>query len=179
MSKTQRAFTLKPLDNGVAVLEINVPGDTQNTLKAEFADDFNAAFADIEKAAPKALVLYSTKAGSFMAGADIKLFENAKTAKEVSDLSILCQQTFQKLEDLDIPVVAAIKGACLGGGMELALACSYRIAASSSDTVLGLPEVMLGLLPAGGGTQRMPRLVGIASALDLICLLYTSPSPRD
>lgn len=168
MSKTQRAFTLKPLDNGVAVLEINVPGDTQNTLKAEFADDFNAAFADIEKAAPKALVLYSTKAGSFMAGADIKLFENAKTAKEVSDLSILCQQTFQKLEDLDIPVVAAIKGACLGGGMELALACSYRIAASSSDTVLGLPEVMLGLLPAGGGTQRMPRLVGIASALDLM-----------
>ena len=168
MSKTQRAFTLKPLDNGVAVLEINVPGDTQNTLKAEFADDFNAAFADIEKAAPKALVLYSTKADSFMAGADIKLFENAKTAKEVSDLSILCQQTFQKLEDLDIPVVAAIKGACLGGGMELALACSYRIAASSSDTVLGLPEVMLGLLPAGGGTQRMPRLVGIASALDLM-----------
>ena len=82
MSKTQRAFTLKPLDNGVAVLEINVPGDTQNTLKAEFADDFNAAFADIEKAAPKALVLYSTKADSFMAGADIKLFENAKTAKE-------------------------------------------------------------------------------------------------
>ena len=119
MSKTQRAFTLKPLDNGVAVLEINVPNDAQNTLKAEFADDFNSAFAAIEKAKPKALVLYSTKAGSFMAGADIKLFESAKTAKEVSDLSTQCQQTFQKLEDLDIPVVAAIKGACLGGGMEL------------------------------------------------------------
>ena len=168
MSKTQRAFTLKPLDNGVAVLEINVPNDAQNTLKAEFADDFNSAFAAIEKAKPKALVLYSTKAGSFMAGADIKLFESAKTAKEVSDLSTQCQQTFQKLEDLDIPVVAAIKGACLGGGMELALACSYRIAASSSDTVLGLPEVMLGLLPAGGGTQRLPRQVGIATALDLM-----------
>ncbi|EKF75975.1 short chain enoyl-CoA hydratase/3-hydroxyacyl-CoA dehydrogenase [Alcanivorax hongdengensis A-11-3] len=163
-----RAFTVKPLDNGVAVLEINVPGDAQNTLKAEFADDFNAAFSDIESARPKALVLYSTKPGSFMAGADINLFEKAENAQQVSDLSTLCQQTFGKLETLGIPVVAAIKGACLGGGLELALACSYRIAANSGDTVLGLPEVMLGLLPAGGGTQRLPRLVGIASALDMM-----------
>ncbi|MDX1805319.1 MAG: fatty acid oxidation complex subunit alpha FadJ [Alcanivorax sp.] len=167
MSKA-RAFTVKPLDNGVAILDINVPGDTQNTLKAEFADDLNSAFADINQAAPRALVVHSSKPGSFLAGADIKLFEQAASAREVSNLSALCHQVFQKLEDLGIPVVAAINGACLGGGLELALACSYRIAADSSDTVLGLPEVMLGLLPAGGGTQRLPRLVGIASALDMM-----------
>jgi len=91
-------------------------------LKAAFADDFNAAFAELTQAKPKALVLYSTKEGSFMVGADINLFENAESAQEVSELSVLCQQTFQKLADLDIPVVAA-----------------------NSDTVLGLPEVMLGL----------------------------------
>lgn len=181
MSKQQRAFTLNPLDNGVAVLEINVPDDVQNTLKAEFADDFNAAFEELTQAKPKALVLYSTKKGSFMAGADIKLFENAESAQEVSELSVLCQQTFQKLEDLDIPVVAAIKGACLGGGLELALTCSYRIVANSSDTVLGLPEVMLGLLPAGGGTQRLPRTIGIAAALDMMLTgrqLKTKPAKK-
>lgn len=162
------AFTLKTLDNGVAVMEINVPDDSQNTLKAAFADDFDTAFAAVKKAHPKALVLYSTKPGSFVAGADIKMFESATSAAEVSKLSQLCQRTFQQLEDMNIPVIAAIKGACLGGGMELAMACSYRIAANSPDTVLGLPEVMLGLLPAGGGTQRLPRLIGIASALDLM-----------
>lgn len=168
MSNNKSAFTLKPLENGVAVLEINVPNDAQNTLKREFADDFAAAWKDLEKTQPKALVVYSTKPGSFVAGADINLFSDAKSAQEVTQLSELCQATFQKLEDLDIPVVAAIKGACLGGGMELALACSYRLASTGSDTVMGLPEVMLGLLPAGGGTQRMPRTVGIATALDLM-----------
>lgn len=112
--------------------------------------------------------MISTKPGSFVAGADINLFDKADSAAQVTALSELCQDTFQKIEDLRIPVVAAIQGACLGGGLELAMACHYRIAAKTKDTALGVPEVMLGLLPAGGGTQRLPRLVGIAAALDMM-----------
>lgn len=165
---TERAFTYQKRDNGVAVIEINVPNQAQNTLQAAFVDDFNHAWAQMQQAKPKALVLISTKPGSFIAGADIDMINQLKSAQEVVALSELGQKTFQRLEDFDIPVVAAISGACLGGGLELALACSYRIAATSSDTVMGLPEVMLGLLPAGGGTQRAPRLIGIAKALDLM-----------
>lgn len=168
MSKRQRAFTLKPLDNGVAVVEINVANEPQNTLKAEFAEDFDFLYEQIQQQKPKALVFYSTKKGSFIAGADINMIHSQNSAEAVTELSLMCHRAFQALEDLQIPVVAAIDGACLGGGMEFALACSWRIAATSSHTVLGLPEVMLGLLPAGGGTQRLPRTVGIANALDLM-----------
>ncbi|ARU59075.1 MAG: fatty acid oxidation complex subunit alpha FadJ [Pseudomonadales bacterium] len=163
------AFSLKLREDAIGVIEINVPGDAQNTLKAEFADEFEVLFSELQaQTGLQGLVLISTKPGSFVAGADINLFDHAQSADEVSDLSRLCQKTFQRLEDLQIPVVAAIDGACLGGGLELAMACHYRIATSNSSTVLGLPEVMLGLLPAGGGTQRLPRLVGIAKALDMM-----------
>lgn len=168
MTNQQRALILTERENDIAVLEINVPNEAQNTLKAEFGDDFNAAWAELKQRKPKALVVYSTKPGSFVAGADINMFDTLNSARDITELSRLGQEKFQLLEELDIPVVAAIAGACLGGGMELALACSYRIAADSNDTVLGLPEVMLGLLPAGGGTQRLPRTVGIATALDLM-----------
>lgn len=165
---TERAFTYNKQDNGVAVIEINVPNQAQNTLAAAFIDDFNYAWDEMKKDQPKALVIISTKPGSFIAGADIDMINELKSAEEVVAISKLGQATFQKIEDLTIPVVAAISGACLGGGMELALACSYRIADNAGNTAMGLPEVMLGLLPAGGGTQRAPRTVGIANALDLM-----------
>src|SRR5699024_6630921 len=168
MSKRQSAFTLKPLDNGVAVIEINVIEDAQNTLKAEFADDFDALLDEVRQLKPTALVAISTKEDSFIAVADINMFDSKDSSQAFTDLSLISHRCFQQLEDLNIPVVAAIDGACLGGGMEFALACSWRIAATSANTVLGLPEVMLGLLPAGGGTQRLPRTVGIANALDLM-----------
>lgn len=168
MTTQQRALTLEERDDGIALLEINVPGDAQNTLKAEFSDDFDAALAALKKAQPTAVVVYSSKPGSFVAGADINLFSELNSASAITELSRLGQEKFHQLENLGIPVVAAIAGACLGGGMELALACSYRLAANNNATVLGLPEVMLGLLPAGGGTQRLPRTVGIATALDLM-----------
>lgn len=165
----QSAFSLKVQDDNIGIIEINVPGDAQNTLKEEFADEFSAVFTEIKQTPSiKGLVIISTKPGSFVAGADINLFDQASSAAQVAALSELCQETFQQLEDLPFPVVAAIHGACLGGGLELAMACHYRIAATSKDTALGVPEVMLGLLPAGGGTQRLPRLVGIANALDMM-----------
>ena len=91
-----------------------------------------------------------------------------KTAKEAEKLSLKGHAVFKLIEHFDRPVVAAIHGACLGGGLELALACDYRIVSNDSKTQLALPEVQLGLLPGGGGTQRLPRMIGTANALDLM-----------
>lgn len=163
------AFSLRLRTDGVGVIEINVPDEAQNTLKREFGEQFEAALAQAETSAGlKALVICSSKPGSFVAGADIGMFDSLHSAAEVEALSRLCQGLFQRLEDFPKPVVAAIDGACLGGGLELALACRARLCADTPSTVLGLPEMMLGLLPAAGGTQRLPRLIGIAKALDLM-----------
>lgn len=160
-------FSLRP--DGVGVIEMNVPGDAQNTLKAEFGEQFDAVLAEARGThGLKGLVISSTKPGSFLAGADIHMFDRMKSAAEVETLSLNCHKALQQLEDFKVPVVAAIDGACLGGGLELALACHARICTDSKNTVLGLPEMMLGLLPAGGGTQRLPRLIGIAASLDLM-----------
>ncbi len=169
MAPKKSAFKLEIRDDDIGIVHINVPGEAHNVLKAEFADDFSALFEQIRgKGRLKAIVMISAKPGSFMAGADIKMFEQAKSAKDVEALSRQCQTAFAQIENLPIPVVAAIDGACLGGGLELALACRARIAAGSPKTKLGLPESQLGLLPAGGGTQRLPRLIGIADALDMM-----------
>lgn len=169
MPKKQTAFELEIRDDNVAVVRMNVPGEAHNVLKAEFTDEFEDLFRQLKgNGQLKAVVFGSSKPGSFLAGADIKLFENVSTAKEIEDLSRQLHAALQEMEDLPVPVVAAIDGACLGGGLELVLACDARVASDSPKTVLGLPEVMLGLLPAGGGTQRLPNLIGIRAALDLM-----------
>ncbi|KAG8241893.1 hypothetical protein J6590_076580 [Homalodisca vitripennis] len=115
----------------------------------------------------RAAVLISGKPGCFIAGADIGMLESCKTYEEVHQISREGQQILNRLESSSKPVVAAIMGSCLGGGLEVALACHYRVAVKDKKTALGLPEVMLGLLPGGGGTQRLPKLAGIPAALDL------------
>ncbi|MCC8999909.1 MAG: 3-hydroxyacyl-CoA dehydrogenase NAD-binding domain-containing protein, partial [Candidatus Contendobacter sp.] len=105
---------------------------------------------------------------SFIAGADIHMLQACQTAAEAMELSRTGQHFFDRLESFKAPVVAAIDGACLGGGLELALACHGRVCTDNPKTALGLPEVMLGVLPGTGGTQRLPRLVGIPTALDLM-----------
>lgn len=102
-----------------------------------------------------------------MAGADINMLQSLKTAEEVVEISRVAQRIMNEIEESKKPFVAAIQGSCLGGGLELALACHYRIAVKDRKTGLGLPEVMLGLLPGGGGTQRAPKLAGVPTALDL------------
>jgi 3-hydroxyacyl-CoA dehydrogenase/enoyl-CoA hydratase/3-hydroxybutyryl-CoA epimerase len=165
----ESAFKLNLRDDGIAIVEINVPGEPHNTLKAEFGADFGAVQKELAAASGlKGVIIVSTKPGSFVAGADINMIDAAKSVEDVEKMSRLCHEAFFELENTSVPVVAAIDGACLGGGMELALACHGRVAADNRKTVLGLPEVQLGLLPAGGGTQRMPRLIGIANALDLM-----------
>ncbi len=155
-------------DGDVAVLIFDVPGEKQNTLNERSAKALQAAFADVEAdAAVKGVVLISGKA-DFIAGADISMLQACTTADQVATLSQGMQGQLEKIASNSKPVVAAIDGACLGGGLEVALACHWRIATDSPKTSLGLPEVMLGLLPGGGGTQRLPRLVGLTSALDLL-----------
>ena len=110
----------------------------------------------------------SGKPGSFIAGADINLLKNCKTAEEAEKYVRNGQILLEKIEKSKKPVVAAIMGTCMGGGLEAALACHYRIAVNDKKTTLALPEVMLGLLPAGGGSTRLPRLVSVTTALDML-----------
>ena len=111
----------------------------------------------------KRVVLASGKKDGFVAGANIDMLQTVRSAAEAEALARAGQRGFDALARSPKPVVAAIHGACLGGGLELALACHWRIATDDPKTQLGLPEVQLGLIPGAGGTQRLPRLVGIAS----------------
>jgi 3-hydroxyacyl-CoA dehydrogenase/enoyl-CoA hydratase/3-hydroxybutyryl-CoA epimerase len=113
-------------------------------------------------------VLISGKPDTFIAGADIEEFLKVRSADDAERLSLDGQSLLDRVEQLRTPVVAAIHGACLGGGLETALACAWRIGTDHPKTVLALPEVMLGLIPGAGGTQRLPRLVGLRNALDMI-----------
>ncbi len=164
-----RAFRRESGDDGVLVLTLDVPGEKVNTLGKALLAEFEEIFALVEAdQSIRAVVLRSGKPDNFIAGADIKDFTAIQSALEGETLSRSGQAMLDRLASLRVPVVAAIHGSCLGGGLETALACRYRVASDDPKTVLGFPEVMLGLLPGAGGSQRMPRLIGLAKALDLI-----------
>ncbi|BDG03051.1 fatty acid oxidation complex subunit alpha FadJ [Anaeromyxobacter oryzae] len=163
-----RHFRVEIAD-GVATLLVDDPGEKVNTIHPALMEEFVALVDRLEKDdAVRAIVLASGKADGFVAGARIELMQTVKDAASAQRLARDGQAVFDRLERLRKPVVVAIHGACLGGGLEWALACHYRIAADHPRTSLGLVEVQIGLIPGGGGTQRLPRLVGIQAALDLI-----------
>ncbi|WP_282248818.1 fatty acid oxidation complex subunit alpha FadJ [Vibrio campbellii] len=165
----QKAFSLKIDEQNIAWLAIDVPNEKMNTLQAAFADEMKEIFAQLKDTnGVKGMIIHSLKPDNFVAGADVRMLEACTTASEAEALAKQGQELFQQLSDLPYPVVAAIHGPCLGGGLELALACDYRVCTDSDKTRLGLPEVQLGLLPGSGGTQRLPRLIGLLSSLDLI-----------
>ncbi|QZX96733.1 fatty acid oxidation complex subunit alpha FadJ [Pantoea alfalfae] len=165
----QNAFHLKMRLDHVGIITIDVPGEKMNTLKAEFAGQITAIIAEARRDPQLAgLVLISGKADNFIAGADISMIDRCQSAQEAEALAKQGQEVMAALDALPFPVVAAIHGACLGGGLELALACDARICSLDEKTRLGLPEVQLGLLPGSGGTQRLPRLIGVQQALPLI-----------
>ena len=168
-ASAKSVFTLTRRDDGIALLAINDPDESQNTLKSSFGGQMEKVLGDLRNdKSVKGLIFHSTKPGSFIAGADIGMFESLTTAAEVTALGKGAQKGFDDLEKLPFPTLAAINGACLGGGLELAMACDYRVATENKAVKLGLPEVQLGLLPGAGGTQRLPRLVGIQTALDMM-----------
>lgn len=163
------AFTLDIRPDNVAVITIDSPGEKMNTLKAEFGQQVRAIVRQIrDNKTLRGVVLISAKPDNFIAGADINMIARCATAQEAEALARQGQQIMAELHGLAIPVIAAIHGACLGGGLELALACHGRVCSDDEKTRLGLPEVQLGLLPGSGGTQRLPRLIGVSGALEMI-----------
>ncbi|MDP5036086.1 fatty acid oxidation complex subunit alpha FadJ [Alishewanella sp. SMS8] len=163
------SFSLAVRDDQVAILTMDIVGESMNVLKASFASEIEQLLQKITNDSKiKGVVFISGKADSFIAGADISMLDSCKSADEAEKIAQMGQQMFDRLSQMRVPVVAAIHGPCLGGGLELAMACHARIATDSPKTVLGLPEVQLGLLPGSGGTQRLPKLVGVQKALDMI-----------
>nr|CAG4649110.1 EOG090X01G2 [Scapholeberis mucronata] len=163
-----RIHTKYEVKNGIAVLKIDSPNSKVNTLNVETMTEVQEAMNQITNDPNvQATVLISGKPGCFIAGADISMLEKCKTAEEASKLSKACQDLLMEMEKSKKPIVAAIMGSCLGGGLEVAMACHYRIAVNEKKTALGLPEVLLGLLPGGGGTQRLPLLTSLPTALDM------------
>jgi 3-hydroxyacyl-CoA dehydrogenase/enoyl-CoA hydratase/3-hydroxybutyryl-CoA epimerase len=161
-------FTVERRDD-VAVIVLDVPGQSMNTLRTEFVADLDGLLDDLEADRDvRGIVLASGKPDSFLAGADIEMLAGVRTAAEGVALAREGQRAFDRIEGCTTPVVVAVHGTCVGGGLELAMACHGRVATDDPATRFGQPEVLLGLLPGGGGTQRLPRLVGIEQALELI-----------
>lgn len=151
-------------------LVFDLPGEKINKLSRAVFERLDGILEACRKNKNlKAVIISSGKSDIFIAGADISEIGKITDAQEAERMSGAAQHIFNKLEEMSIPMVVAIHGACLGGGLELAMACHYRIATDDPATKLGLPEVNLGIIPGAGGTQRMPKLVGVQKALDLIC----------
>ncbi|MFQ3235462.1 MAG: 3-hydroxyacyl-CoA dehydrogenase/enoyl-CoA hydratase/3-hydroxybutyryl-CoA epimerase [Paraglaciecola sp.] len=163
------AFTLTSREDGIAILSMDVPGESMNTLKVEFVQQVNEMLDKIQAdSSIKGVVIISGKDNSFVAGADISMLGACTSAQDAQDIARAGQQVFQRIEDMAIPFVAAIHGPALGGGLELALACHARVCSDNSKTQLGLPEVQLGLLPGSGATQRLPRLISVQQAMKMM-----------
>ncbi len=157
------------IDDGVATIVFDQSDSPINTLNSRLASAFTSILDHIEADnAITSVVLWSGKLDSWIAGADIAELQSIRSSSQGEELSRTAHRLFARVESLGKPIVAAIHGAALGGGLELALACSWRIASDHEKTVLALPEVKLGLVPGGGGTQRLPRLIGVRAALDMM-----------
>lgn len=155
--------------DGIAVVTLDVPNAPVNTFARSVREEFTALIERLDRdESIRAAVIRSGKPDVWVAGADIEEFLGIETSSQAEALSRDGHALLDRLEKLKTPVVAAINGACLGGGLEAALGCAYRIGTDTPKTVFGLPEVQLGLIPGGGGTQRLPRLVGLEAGLDMI-----------
>ncbi|MGB0832894.1 MAG: fatty acid oxidation complex subunit alpha FadJ [Psychrobium sp.] len=162
-------FTTTINDDNIAIISMDVAGEKMNTLRAEFGEQMTTVLDELEaNSALKGVVVISGKPDNFIAGADITMLDSCQSRDDVLSISRMGQQMFDRIENMKVPVVAAINGPCLGGGLELAMACHARVCTDDAKTVLGLPEVQLGLLPGSGGTQRLPALVGVAKSLDMM-----------
>jgi 3-hydroxyacyl-CoA dehydrogenase/enoyl-CoA hydratase/3-hydroxybutyryl-CoA epimerase/3-hydroxyacyl-CoA dehydrogenase/enoyl-CoA hydratase/3-hydroxybutyryl-CoA epimerase/enoyl-CoA isomerase len=169
IGRERRTLAVEHLETGVAVLRFFVPDHSQNVLTAEVLADLAAVLESIDAGPePTGLVIASAREGSFFAGADMSRVAALKTlaAHEIQRLCAAGRSLFGRLSSRPWPSVAVIDGVCLGGGLELALACDLRVATDSPHTRLGFPEVKLGLLPGWGGTVRLPRLIGTGPAVE-------------
>src|SRR5262245_48390343 len=153
---------------GVATVTFDVQGSPVNVFNDEMFRELGRAVEPLERDPPRAVVFRSAKPSGFIAGADVHRIRQIESESEVRTVLAAGHELFDRVERMPFPTVAVIHGPCLGGGLEFALACRYRVARDDASTRLGLPEVMLGLIPGWGGTQRLPRVVGLRRALRLI-----------
>src|SRR3990167_534823 len=168
MEKTYLNFKLETDASNILWLIVDRAGTSVNSLSREVFDELNIVLDDILHRNPAGVIITSGKSKGFIAGADISQFTHLKTKGEAFDLIRQAQLVLDKLAALPMPTLALIKGFCLGGGLELALACRYRIAADTDDTKIGLPEIKLGIHPGWGGTVRLPKLIGAMKAMEMI-----------
>lgn len=172
------AFDLKISEDGIAELKFNLQGEKVNKFSPQVLEDLETHVDRLmENRSIKALKITSGKEDVFIAGADLhsfeKVFNDPEAAQNIMELG---QRVFSKIEKLPFPTIAVIHGACLGGGVECALSCKYRIVSDHPKTQLGLPEVTIGIFPGWGGTQRLPRLIGLAEGLNMILTGKTVPA---
>ena len=152
----------------IAWLHLDKQDCSANTLSTDVLSEFENLLIELSNDLPKGIIILSDKKSGFIAGADVKEISTKKTIEDAAEFIRHGQSVFDRLEHINCPTVALISGFCLGGGLELALACRYRIAEDTPKTKLGLPEVLLGIHPAFGGTVRLPPLIGAPAAMNLM-----------
>ncbi len=168
-SETTKSYSSELSAQGVLTVSIDVPGESMNVFNQQVSDDFAELALEIERNRDiKAVVFMSGKDSGFIAGADIKMLDGVESAAQGSEISSNAHTLLNKIANSRKPHIAAIDGVCLGAGYELALACHYRIASDNRATKIGLPEVMIGILPGGMGNTKLPRLINLPAALDML-----------
>ncbi|MDP3538987.1 MAG: 3-hydroxyacyl-CoA dehydrogenase NAD-binding domain-containing protein [Azonexus sp.] len=165
-------------DSGLVVATLDKNGESTNSLSAEVLAEFNEVLDQLDVYPPKGLIIRSGKEAGFIAGADIQEFTQLDSADKAKALVERGWKLFNRLAAVNYPTLAIIRGHCLGGGLELALACRYLLAVDEPATKMGLPEVMLGIFPGWGGMLRLPQRVGPSAALDMMLTGKTIDAKR-
>lgn len=167
---TRTHLSLEVSSDGVGTVWFDTPNKKVNLLSPHMLDEIESVLDEVSKRPDiKAVVFASKKSDNFIAGADlVSITQDSFNVEKAVAFGDKGRHLFQRVAELEVPTVACIHGSCLGGGLELALACDYRVASNSDKTKLGLPEVQLGILPAWGGSQRLPRLIPLPAALDMM-----------
>lgn len=164
-----KALTIERREDNVAIIWFDLPNESVNLLRPELLDEFHTVFDTLrDDSSIRGIVLASGKEDNFCVGADVNLLAKLDSVEEISQLTHTVHRLMDQIEDFSIPIVAAIHGTCVGGGLEMALACHGRVASDAEATSFGLPEVKLGIIPGAGGTQRLLATVGLEEALNLI-----------
>ncbi len=164
----ESAVSYKVISDGIAEVVFNDPVEKVNILTNGVMEALDGIITEAASSIGIKLLVFKSAKGVFIAGADIREIKNIKSADEAEDKSRLGQELFNKIAGLPFATVCVINGACLGGGLELALACDYRIVSDNPSTRLGLPETTLGIMPGFGGSYRLPRLIGLVKGIGMI-----------
>src|SRR5262250_58075 len=168
MAGAYRHWKLETDGDGIVWLSFDKADSSANVLSAEVMAELDAVVDQLGAEKPRGLIVVSAKESGFIAGADVEEFTRIQDADDAMRMARRGWDLYNKLAALPFPTLALVDGFCMGGGVELALACRYRIAVDQPGTRFALPEVMLGIMPAWGGVMRLPRVVGPGAALDML-----------